>query len=147
MIAVSPARRARHRLRTYLSERPALYLPLARRRYPGPSPEVIGPDTEFVIDGYTRCASTFAVYALQLSQQRPVRLAHHLHVLSTRFEEVAMPPEGRYVRHAAYTDDNGTIWVPPAIPDARPKIIAALALTLAGMAIARAALKQRALDD
>jgi hypothetical protein len=79
MIAVSPARRARHRLRTYLSERPALYLPLARCRYPGPSPEVIGPDTEFVIDGYTRCASTFAVYALQLSQQRPVRLAHHLH--------------------------------------------------------------------
>jgi len=32
-----------------------------------------------VIDGYTRCATTFAVYALQLSQPRPVRLAHHLH--------------------------------------------------------------------
>jgi hypothetical protein len=79
MIAASPARRARHRLRTYVSERPALYLPLARRRYPGPSPEVISPDTEFVIDGYTRCASTFAVYALQLPQPRPVRLAHHLH--------------------------------------------------------------------
>jgi hypothetical protein len=79
MIAVSPARRARHRARTYVSEWPALYLPLARRRYPGPSPEVIGPDTELVIDGYTRCASTFAVYALQLAQHRPVRLAHHLH--------------------------------------------------------------------
>lgn len=79
MIAGSPARRARHRVRTYISEWPALYLPLARRRYPGPSPEVIGPDTEFVIDGYTRCASTFAVYALQLAQPKPVRLAHHLH--------------------------------------------------------------------
>jgi hypothetical protein len=79
MIAVSPAHRARHRLRTYLSERPALYLPLARRRYPGPSPEVISSDTELVIDGYTRCASTFAVYALQLAQPKPVRLAHHLH--------------------------------------------------------------------
>jgi hypothetical protein len=79
MIAVSPARRARHRMRTYACEWPALYLPLARRRYPGPSPEVISPDTELVIDGYTRCASTFAVYALQLSQSRPVRLAHHLH--------------------------------------------------------------------
>jgi hypothetical protein len=56
-----------------------LYLPFARRRYPGPSPEVISPQTELVIDGYTRCASTFAVYALQLSQQKPVRLAHHLH--------------------------------------------------------------------
>jgi hypothetical protein len=54
-------------------------LPFARRKYPGPSPKVISPDTEFVIDGYTRCASTFAVYALQLPQPRPVRLAHHLH--------------------------------------------------------------------
>jgi hypothetical protein len=56
-----------------------VYLPFARRKYPGPSPEVISLDTEFVIDGYTRCASTFAVYALQLSQPRPIRLAHHLH--------------------------------------------------------------------
>ncbi len=79
MNSVSPARRARHRLRTYVSERPSLYLPLARRKYPGPSPEVISSETEFVIDGYTRCASTFAVYALQLPQPRPVRLAHHLH--------------------------------------------------------------------
>lgn len=72
-------RRARHNLRSRLSEHPLLYLPLARRRYPGPSPEVIGPGIELVIDGYTRCASTFAVYAFQLSQDRPVRLAHHLH--------------------------------------------------------------------
>jgi len=72
-------RRTRHRLRSRLSEYPALYLPFARRRYPGPSPEVIGPLTELVIDGYTRCASTFAVYALQLCQDKPIRLAHHLH--------------------------------------------------------------------
>jgi|SRR6185437_3200306 len=72
-------RRARHRFRTRLSESPTLYLPLARLKYPGPSPEVIGPATELVIDGYTRCASTFAVYALQLAQPGPVRLAHHLH--------------------------------------------------------------------
>jgi hypothetical protein len=76
---VSSAHRARHLLRTYVSERPALYLPFARRKYPGPSPEVISSETELVIDGYTRSASTFAVYALQLSQQKPVRLAHHLH--------------------------------------------------------------------
>ena len=73
------ARRARHRLRTRVSEHPGLYLPFARRKYPGPSPEVISPATEFVIDGYTRSASTFAVYALQLAQPVPVRLAHHLH--------------------------------------------------------------------
>jgi hypothetical protein len=76
---VSLARRARHRLRTRASELPGVYLPFARRKYPGPSPEVISSDTQFVIDGYTRSASTFAVYALQLSQPAPVRLAHHLH--------------------------------------------------------------------
>lgn len=74
-----PARRARHLLRTRVSEVPAVYLPFARRKYPGPSPEVIGGGTEFVIDGYTRSASTFAVYAFQLAQPGPVRLAHHLH--------------------------------------------------------------------
>jgi hypothetical protein len=72
-------RRARHRLRIRFCEIPGLYLPFARRKYPGPSPEVISSDTQFVIDGYTRSASTFAVYALQLAQDVPVRLAHHLH--------------------------------------------------------------------
>jgi hypothetical protein len=73
------AARLRHLARMRLSEHPFLYLPLARRRYPGPSPEVIGPATELVIDGFTRSATTFAVYAFQLAQDRPVRLAHHLH--------------------------------------------------------------------
>jgi hypothetical protein len=72
-------RRARHRLRIRFCEIPGLYLPFARRKYPGPSPEVISSETRFVIDGYTRSASTFAVYALQLAQPVPVRLAHHLH--------------------------------------------------------------------
>jgi hypothetical protein len=62
-----------------MSEKPAIYLPLARRRYPGPSPEVIGADTQLVIDGYTRAASTHVVYAFQLAQPAPVRVAHHLH--------------------------------------------------------------------
>lgn len=56
-----------------------MYLAFARHKYPGPSPRVIDSRTQLVIDGYTRCASTFAVYALQLSQPQPVRLAHHLH--------------------------------------------------------------------
>ena len=75
---ISPLRRARHRLRTCLSEYPAVYLPFARHKYPGPSPEVIGSQTELVIDGYTRSGTTFAVYAFQLCQDKPVRLAHHL---------------------------------------------------------------------
>ena len=78
-MSVSPLMRARHGLRTRVSEHPNVYLPFARRKYPGPSPEVISAETELVIDGYTRSATTFAVYALQLAQDRPVRLAHHLH--------------------------------------------------------------------
>jgi len=72
-------RRARHRARTQVFEYPALYLPFARYKYQGHSPEVIGSRTELVIDGYFRSANTFAVYAFQLSQDKPVRLAHHLH--------------------------------------------------------------------
>jgi hypothetical protein len=81
-IHVSMSRRLRHRLRTRVSEHPAIYLPLARRRYPGPSPQVVGPETELVIDGYTRCGTTFAVYAFQLAQRRPVKVAHHLHAVA-----------------------------------------------------------------
>lgn len=66
-------------LRTRVCEHPAIYLPLARRKYPGPSPQVIGPQTQLVIDGYTRSATTFAVYAFQLAQPERVRIAHHLH--------------------------------------------------------------------
>jgi len=79
-------RRARHRLRIAMSESPGIYLPFARRKYPGPSPEVISSATELVIDGYTRSASTFAVYALQLAQPTPVRLAHHLHASAQLME-------------------------------------------------------------
>jgi len=77
--AVSPYRHARHRLRTYVSGHPLGYLAFARRRYTGHNVEVIGPGTELVIDGFTRSATTFAVYAFQLSQDTPIRLAHHLH--------------------------------------------------------------------
>ena len=76
---VSPVRRTRHRVRTQVFEYPALYLPFARHKYRGHSPEVISSETELVIDGYFRSANTFAVWAFQLSQERPVRLAHHLH--------------------------------------------------------------------
>lgn len=73
------ARRLRHRVRSRVSEYPAVYLPFAAHKYRGLSPRVVDDTTEMVLDGYTRSASTFAVYALQLAQERPVRLAHHLH--------------------------------------------------------------------
>jgi glycosyltransferase involved in cell wall biosynthesis len=71
--------RARTILRARVSEFPWVYLSFARRKYPGPSPEVVGRETQLLIDGYTRSASTYAVYGLQLAQEHPVRMAHHLH--------------------------------------------------------------------
>jgi len=77
--------RLRYRLRTHMSEHPVMYLPLARVKRAlrldvrDIQRRVISARTELVIDGYTRCGTTFAVYALQLSQERPVRLAHHWH--------------------------------------------------------------------
>lgn len=43
-------------------------------------------ETELVIDGFTRSASTFAVVAFQLSQPKPVRVAHHMHAPSQMLE-------------------------------------------------------------
>ncbi|HEX7247504.1 MAG TPA: hypothetical protein VF351_05320, partial [Actinomycetota bacterium] len=67
---------ARHVTRRIMARYPAVYLPLLRRRQPQ---STIGPDTQVVIDGFTRSASTFAVIAFQLAQDDHVRLAHHLH--------------------------------------------------------------------
>lgn len=40
---------------------------------------VVARDTELVIEGYPRCANSFAVLAFERAQGRPIRLAHHLH--------------------------------------------------------------------
>src|SRR5262245_65181203 len=74
-------KRARRRLRGWLGQHPALYLPLARgfrRAYDG-SRKTVGPETELVIEGFPRCGNSFAVAAFSLAQPRPVRIAHHLH--------------------------------------------------------------------
>ena len=66
----------RHMTRRVMARYPAIYLPLSRRRQPQ---STIGPETQLVIDGFTRSASTFAVVAFQLAQNDHVRVAHHLH--------------------------------------------------------------------
>jgi len=40
---------------------------------------VVRRDTELVIEGFPRCANTFAVVAFEKAQSRPVTIAHHLH--------------------------------------------------------------------
>ncbi len=71
-------RGARWTLRNRLAEH-RIYLPIARRKY---GDAVLSPDTQLVIDGFTRSGVTFAVFAFQLAQRRPVRVAHHLHASS-----------------------------------------------------------------
>jgi hypothetical protein len=52
------------------------YLAYSRRRHPL---AVLRPETELVIEAFPRSANTFSAVAFQVSQPRPVRLAHHLH--------------------------------------------------------------------
>jgi hypothetical protein len=63
-------------VKTLVAQHPALALPLARRRGHG---EVVDGATEIVIEGYPRAASSFAVAAFRTAQQRPIRIAHHVH--------------------------------------------------------------------
>jgi glyoxylase-like metal-dependent hydrolase (beta-lactamase superfamily II) len=110
------------------------------------APVIHGPPTYFTPDwnaskmSVQRLAELKPRYAITghgLPVANP-RLSHILHLLSTRFEEFAVPSDGRYVREPARFDDSGTVWLPPAIPDIRPKLIAAIALTALGLGIARA---------
>jgi hypothetical protein len=66
----------RHAMRRRLTEHPSLYLPLANWKRPG---RALDQHTQFVLDGFTRSAATFAVIAFQLAQNDHVRVAHHLH--------------------------------------------------------------------
>lgn len=39
----------------------------------------VGPDTQMVLEGYPRCANSFAIVAFESAQSVPVHAAHHLH--------------------------------------------------------------------
>jgi hypothetical protein len=71
--------RVRYELRAAAADHPSIYLPFARRTHAAGPGKVLGPDTEFVVEGFTRSGTTFAVVAFQLAQARPVRVARHLH--------------------------------------------------------------------
>ena len=52
------------------------YLAVSRRKH---GPSVVDQDTRLVIEGFPRAANTFTVFAFQMAQPAPVRVAHHLH--------------------------------------------------------------------
>jgi len=76
----------RYPMRAFLRCHPLLYLPLSRWRwsrwhskngFDGPCPA--NWDTDLVIEGFPRSASTFASYAFRLAQPKPVKIAYNLH--------------------------------------------------------------------
>jgi hypothetical protein len=74
--AAATARSVRYALRSLVSTRPTYVTFASRTRH---RDESIGRGTDIVIDGFPRCANTFAAIAFQLAQREPVRIAHHLH--------------------------------------------------------------------
>lgn len=89
-------RRLRYELRCAISLSPALYLPLAKlKRIDTDGATVVTPNTDLVLEGFPRSGNTFAYFALQMSQPRPLKLAHHFHapaqlVAAVRWERPAM---------------------------------------------------------
>lgn len=67
------------RLQRFLGRYPGVYFPLyklfGRKKY-----LAVANDTEIVIEGFPRSANTFAVVAFKHAQERPIKIAHHLHV-------------------------------------------------------------------
>jgi glyoxylase-like metal-dependent hydrolase (beta-lactamase superfamily II) len=110
-------------------------------------PTYFTPDWEAAGASVRRLAELKPMYAITghgLPVANPV-LAHDLNLLAARFEEIAVPRDGRYVRHPARCDERGAVYLPPAIADWRPKAIAGLAVAIGALAIAGAAAKRR--DD
>lgn len=78
--AVGLARvRTRYSARAIVSGYPWPYLPMVRRKYPG---QMVDAGTELVIEAFPRSGNTFAVVAFEMSQDGPVKVAHHLHAAS-----------------------------------------------------------------
>jgi hypothetical protein len=79
-VLATPSRstRLRYRLRYRLNSYQP-YLRLIEWKHRHRDDRFIRPDTELVIEGFGRSASSYAVTRLELAQPRPVKSAHHTH--------------------------------------------------------------------
>lgn len=71
--------RAQYDVGTYLAAYPSLCFPLMRLSRKRRA-RLVDERTEIVIEGFPRSGNTFAVVAFRVAQQRPLAIAHHLHV-------------------------------------------------------------------
>jgi hypothetical protein len=72
---------ARWLITSNIKQYPRLYLPLVtpfKRDFEGKE-KVLSSATEILIEAYPRSGNTFARFAFEIAQNRPVRIAHHLH--------------------------------------------------------------------
>jgi hypothetical protein len=85
--------RTKYAGRIWLSSVPALYLPFARVKYRRVPNRLVERDTELVIEGFQRSGNTFAVFAFEMAQDRPIKSAHHLHASAqiTRAVKLEVP--------------------------------------------------------
>jgi hypothetical protein len=85
----APFARLRWEARTLIGASPRLALPALRRRsHGGAFLQVVGDDTEIVIDGFPRSGNTFALIAFTRWQPREVTVAHHVHLPAQILEAV-----------------------------------------------------------
>lgn len=67
------------RIRTWAGQYPTAFF-LLKNVFGADKENICTLDTELVIEGYPRSANSFAVWAFRLSQQREIKIAHHVHV-------------------------------------------------------------------
>lgn len=71
----------KNKLRYFLGQYYFLFGPIYRTLAPKTHQKLIfNKDTEIVIEGFPRSANTFSVVFFELLQDKPVKVAHHLHV-------------------------------------------------------------------
>ena len=72
-----------HTIRDVAVDLPPVFLLLWRSRERGLyEKRVTRPDSRIVIEGFPRCGNTFAYYAFQLMQPKPVHIGNHMHCVS-----------------------------------------------------------------
>ena len=74
-------------LKQQIGHYPEIFYPIYARKYPF-NKMTVNSSTEVCIDGYPRCANSYAVYAFKLSNK--VIIGHHHHVPAQIFRSVAM---------------------------------------------------------
>ena len=87
---MSTREQIKYRFLYFLNAYPAIYMPVARVRYRRATDLLVTPDTELVIEAFSRAGTTFANFAFLSAQTRPVKTVHHTHASAQVITAVRM---------------------------------------------------------